>query len=113
MSDILNRGDEVPSYIKREQNKVKAELAKTRLRDRANSLLSYEPFVDWAGDLMAAVGFFGEGRELTPYQQGCRGRIVQEIEKLCEASDSGADFLARVFREKILVAKDKGTERKQ
>ena len=113
MSDILNRGDEVPSYIKREQNKVKAELAKTRLRDRANSLLSYEPFVDWAGDLMAAVGFFGEGRELTPYQQGCRGRIVQEIEKLCEASDNGADFLARVFREKILAVKDKGTERKQ
>jgi len=113
VSDILNRGDEVPSYIKREQNKVKAELAKTRLRDRANSLLSYEPFVDWAGDLMAAVGFFGEGRELTPYQQGCRGRIVQEIEKLCEASDNGADFLARVFREKILAVKDKGTERKQ
>lgn len=113
MSDVLNRGDEIPSYIKREQNKVKAELAKTRLRDRANSLLAYEPFVDWAGDLMAAVGFFGEGRELTPYQQGCRGRIVQEIEKLCEASDNGADFLARVFKEKILAAKDKGTERKQ
>ena len=91
----------------------KIEKERTRLRDRANSLLSYEPFVDWAGDLMAAVGFFGEGRELTPYQQGCRGRIVQEMEKLCEASDNGADFLARVFKEKILVSKDKGTERKQ
>lgn len=91
----------------------KIEKERTRLRDRANSLLSYEPFVDWAGDLMAAVGFFGEGRELTPYQQGCRGRIVQEIEKLCEASDSGADFLARVFKEKILANKAKSTERKE
>ena len=91
----------------------KVELEKTRLRDRANSLLSYEPFVDWAGDLMAAVGFFGEGRELTPYQQGCRGRIVQEMEKLCEASDNGADFLARVFKEKIIANKAKSTERKE
>lgn len=91
----------------------KAEMERTRLRDRANSLLSYEPFVDWAGDLMAAVGFFGEGRELTPYQQGCRGRIVQEMEKLCEASDNGADFLARVFKEKILANKAKSTERKE
>lgn len=83
----------------------------TRLRDRANSLLAYKPFVDWAGDLMAAVGFFGEGRELTPYQQGCRGRIVQEIERLCEQSDNGADFLASVFREKILAGRKQGTER--
>ena len=83
----------------------------TRLRDRANSLLAYEPFVDWLGDLMASVGFFGEGRELTPYQQGCRGRIVQEVERLCEQSDNGADFLARVFREKILAKPKQGTER--
>ena len=83
----------------------------TRLRDRANSLFSYEPFVDWVGDLMASVGYFGEGRELTPYQQGCRGRIVQEVEKLCEQSDNGADFLARVFREKILAKPKQSTER--
>ena len=83
----------------------------TRLRDRANSLLAYEPFVDWLGDLMASVGYFGEGRELTPYQQGCRGRIVQEVERLCEQSDNGADFLARVFREKILAKCKQGTER--
>ena len=83
----------------------------TRLRDRANSLFAYEPFVDWLGDLMASVGYFGEGRELTPYQQGCRGRIVQEVEKLCEQSDNGADFLARVFREKILVKPKQSTER--
>lgn len=83
----------------------------TRLRDRANSLLCYEPFVDWLGDLMTSVGFFGEGRELTPYQQGCRGRIVQEVERLCEQSDNGADFLARVFREKILAKPKQGTER--
>ena len=83
----------------------------TMLRDRANSLLAYEPFVDWIGDLMASVGFFGEGRELTPYQQGCRGRIVQEVERLCEQSDNGADFLARVFREKILAKPKQGTER--
>lgn len=83
----------------------------TRLRDRANSLLGYEPFVDWLGDLMASVGFFGEGRELTPYQQGCRGRIVQEVERLCEQSDNGADFLARVFKEKILAKGKQGTER--
>lgn len=83
----------------------------TRLRDRANSLLGFEPFVDWLGDLMAAVGFFGEGRELTPYQQGCRGRIVQEVERLCEQSDNGAGFLARVFREKVLARPKQGTER--
>lgn len=83
----------------------------TRLRDRANSLLAYEPFVDWLGDLMASVGYFGEGRELTPYQQGCRGRIVQEVERLCEQSDNGADFLARVFSEKILAKCKQGTER--
>lgn len=88
-----------------------AETEATRLRDRANSLLSYEPFVDWIGDLMAKVGFFGEGRELTPYQQGCRGRIVQEVERLCEQSDAGADFLARVFREKILAKSKQGTEK--
>ena len=81
----------------------KKALDATRLRDRANSLLSYEPFVDWIGDIMVSVGFFGEGRELTPYQQGCRGRIVQEVEKLCEQSDNGANFLARIFKEKILV----------
>lgn len=85
---------------KAEKKRMEEEL-KTKLRDRSNSLLSYEPFVDWAGDLMCAIGFFGEGRELTPYQQGARGRIVQEIEKLCESSDNGADFLARVFREKV------------
>lgn len=84
----------------------------TRLRDRANSLLAYGPFVDWLGDLMASVGFFGEGRELTPYQQGCRGRIVQEVERLCEQSDNGADFLARVFREKVIANVKQGTERK-
>ena len=60
---------------------------------------------------MAKVGFFGEGRELTPYQQGCRGRIVQEIEKLCEQGDNGADFLARVFKEKILAKPKQSTER--
>ena len=83
----------------------------TRLRDRANSLPAYEPFVDWPGDLMVSVGYFGEGRELTPHQQGCRGRIVQEVEKLCEQSDNGADFLARVFREKILAKPKQSTER--
>ena len=83
----------------------------TRLRDRANSLFAYKPCVDWIGDLMASVGYFGEGRELTPYQQGCRGRIVQEVEKLCEQSDNGADFLARVFKEKILAKPKQSTER--
>ena len=89
----------------------KKALDATRLRDRANSLFAYEPFVDWIGDLMVSVGYFGEGRELTPYQQGCRGRIVQEVEKLCEQSDNGADFLARVFREKILAKPKQSTER--
>lgn len=86
---------------------VKADLAKTKLRDQANSLLQFEPFFEWAGDLMVRVGFFGEGRELTPYQQGCRGKIVQEIERLCELSDVGSEFLARVFKEKVCVKKDK------
>ncbi len=111
MSGALERPEAYQFGGVRKQEDVERE--KTKLRDRANSLLSYEPFVDWAGDLMAAVGFFGEGRELTPYQQGCRGRIVQEIEKLCEASDNGADFLARVFKEKIVAYKGKSTERKQ
>jgi hypothetical protein len=89
----------------------KKALDATRLRDRANSLFAYEPFVDWLGDLMVSIGYFGEGRELTPYQQGCRGRIVQEVEKLCEQSDNGADFLARVFKEKILAKPKQSTER--
>lgn len=80
---------------------------KTRIRARANSLLAFEPFVDWAGDMMMSVGYFGEGRELTPYQQGQRGKMVQEIEKLCEFADDGAGFLARVFREKVLKCKNK------
>lgn len=84
-----------------------AEQEKSRLRARANDLLKYEPFVDWIGDLMVAVGFFGEGRELTPYQQGCRGRIVQEVEKLAEFSDNGADFLAKVFKEKVCAKRSK------
>ena len=96
-------GRDRTSLLDREDEQLKAEQERTRLRDRANSLLSYEPFVDWAGELMAKVGFFGEGRELTPYQQGCRGRIVQEIEKLCEQGDNGADFLALVFKEKVLA----------
>lgn len=87
--------------------KEEREREKTRLRARANSLLAYEPFVDWAGDMMTSVGFFGEGRELTAYQQGQRGKIVQEIEKLCEFSDNGADFLARIFKEKVLKCKIK------
>lgn len=109
MSGTLDRPEAYQFRNGRKQEDVERE--KTRLRDRANSLLSYEPFVDWAGDLMASVGFFGEGRELTPYQQGCRGRIVQEIEKLCECADGGADFLARVFKEKILAKGKQGTER--
>ena len=83
----------------------------TRLRERANSLLSYGPFVDWAGDLMVSVGFFGEGRELTPFQQGQRGKIVQEIERLAEFADDGADFFAKVFREKVLKGKVKQQEK--
>lgn len=110
MSGTLDRPEDYQFGGVRKQTDV--ELEKTRLRDRANSLLSYEPFVDWAGDLMASVGFFGEGRELTPYQQGCRGRIVQEIEKLCECADGGADFLARVFKEKVCAKLTKSTERK-
>ena len=100
-------GKDRTSLLERADAQLKAEQEKTRLRDRANSLLSYEPFVDWMGELMAKVGYFGEGRELTPYQQGCRGRIVQEVEKLCEQGDNGADFLARVFREKILAPRSR------
>jgi hypothetical protein len=100
-------GKDRTSLLERADAQLKAEQEKTRLRDRANSLLSYEPFVDWMGELMAKVGYFGEGRELTPYQQGCRGRIVQEVEKLCEQGDNGADFLARVFREKILASRSR------
>ena len=101
----MDMGKDRTSLLDRADSQLKAEQERVRLRDRANSLLSYGPFVDWAGDLMAKVGFFGEGRELTPYQQGCRGRIVQEIEKLCEQGDNGADFLAQVFREKILASR--------
>jgi len=92
--------DKLVNPYKKERDE-KREESRTKFREVANSLLTYEPFVEWAGNLMAAVGFFGEGRELTPYQQGARGRIVQEIEKLCEFSDSGAEFLARVFKEKV------------
>ena len=90
--------------------KEKDEQERVKMRELANSLLGFEPFVEWAGDLMVRVGFVGEGRELTPYQQGARGKVVQEIERLCEFSDNGADFLARVFKEKIIANKAKRTE---
>ena len=90
--------------------KEKDEQKRVKMRELANSLLGFEPFVEWAGDLMVRVGFFGEGRELTPYQQGARGKVVQEIERLCEFSDNGADFLARVFREKILARGKRGKQ---
>lgn len=85
----------------REERAAKAREAMVKARDVANSLLAYEPFIEWAGNLMVSVGFFGEGRELTAYQQGARGRIVQEMERLCELADDGDGFLARVFREKV------------
>lgn len=77
------------------------ERERARLRDRANSLLGFAPFRDWLGDLMVSVGFFGEGRELTPYQQGRRGGVVQEVERLCEFADAGPSFLADVFKGKV------------
>ena len=74
---------------------------RVRLRDRANTLLANDAFVDWVGDLMVKASYFGEGRELTPYQQGLRGGIVRAVEELAEIADDGDRFLARVFREKI------------
>ncbi len=87
-------------FVKKNIKKSSEEQA-TRLRSRANSLLSDEIFVDWAGDIMASVGFFGEGRELSAYQQGYRGAIVRIFEDLAERADDGDKFLARVFKEKI------------
>lgn len=87
------------------RRRVDAEASRreaTRLRERANTLLACDAFVDWAGELMAAVGFFGEGRELTPYQQGKRGGIVEAFERVAELADGGDAFLARVFRERVL-----------
>ena len=81
--------------------KAGSDAEKTKLRDRANSLLGFEPFVDWIGDLMVEASYFGEGRELTPYQQGMRGGVVRAVEKLLETADDGDKVLARVFREKI------------
>jgi hypothetical protein len=97
-------------WLKDNAKKIEAE--RTKRREIANSLLQNEMFFEWAGDLMVRVGFFGEGRELTPYQQGARGKIVQELERLCEDSDVGADFLARVFKEKVCTKLTKSTERK-
>ena len=74
---------------------------RVKLRDRANTLLSNDAFVDWIGDLMVKASYFGEGRELTPYQQGVRGGIVRAVEELAEIADDGDRFLAKVFREKI------------
>lgn len=95
----------------RADRKKEDEIERVRAREIANSLLGFEPFVQWAGDLMVRVGFFGEGRELTPYQQGARGKIVQEIERLCEFSDGGAEFLARVFKEKVCKGRMHGKDK--
>ena len=89
----------------------RAERERTRAREMANDLLSYGPFVEWAGDAMRDHSYFGEGRELTPYQQGLRGGVVRLFERLVEAADDGAGFLARVFREKI-VAQDRTGEKR-
>ncbi len=83
------------------EKRERDERERERLRARANTLLSYGPFKDWLGDLMVSVGYFGEGRELTPYQQGRRGGIVQEVEKLCEFAVDGPEFLAEVFKRKV------------
>lgn len=96
-------------WLKDDAKKIETE--RTRRREISNSLLQNDMFFEWAGDLMVRVGFFGEGRELTPYQQGARGKIVQELERLCEDSDVGADFLARVFKEKVCAKLTKSTER--
>lgn len=74
----------------------------TRERDIANTLLANPTFVDWAGDAMVAASYFGEGRELTPYQQGLRGGVVRLFEALAEKSDNGAEFIAKVFSDKVV-----------
>lgn len=79
-----------------------AERERTRLRARANSLLASPDFVDWIGELMVKYGFFGEGRELTPYMQGKRGGVVEEIERVLEFSDNGDRILGEVFRTRIV-----------
>lgn len=89
----------------------RAERERTRMRELANTLLSFGPFVDWAGDAMRDHSYFGEGRELTPYQQGLRGGVVRLFERLVEAADDGDAFLARVFREKIVGGAGKGEKR--
>ena len=78
-----------------------ARVAATKLRDTANTLVWNDTFREWAGDVLVRNGFF-DSRELTPYSQGVRGGIVKEIERLMEAADDGADFLAAVFREKVV-----------
>lgn len=83
------------------KSKEDREAARVKARDIANSLLSYKPFVEWAGDVMVRNGFF-DSRELTPYCQGVRGGIVKEIEKLMETADDGDKFLANVFKNNVL-----------
>lgn len=96
---------------RREKRAEEARELATRLRSRANDLLACDAFVDWAGELMESVGFFGEGRELTPYQQGKRGGIVEAIERVAELADDGDAFLARVFRERVRKHVNNGARR--
>jgi hypothetical protein len=88
-------------FGRRKERSDTARMAATRLRDTANTLIGNAAFREWAGDVLVRNGFF-DSRELTPYSQGVRGGIVKEIERLMEAADDGADFLAAVFREKVV-----------
>lgn len=71
--------------------------ARTRKRDIANTLVKHATFREWAFEVMNKVGFFGEGRELSAYEQGYRGAIVRIFEDLAETADDGDEFIKAAF----------------
>lgn len=82
------------SSEQREKAKEEREAKLSVVKGNATTLLKDHIFRDWAYAEMRRVGFFGEGRELSQYEQGVRGGIVRLFSKLIELSDIGDEFVA-------------------
>lgn len=86
---------------------AKAKAEATAVRQLANDLVNFQPFREWAAREMIASGYFGWSKQMTDYQQGRRGGVVDLFERVCEQADDGDGLIREVF------AKLKNTEKRR